>query len=179
MPSALSIYLLGWRRDLLRQPGLWLAAGLAALGLAPVIGWNAAHDWATVRWAIYQGQGFGLPHAGLRASLVHAWRYLTPPASLLAGLAAVIAVLGLRFRQEWRTRARRIRFTTGGLPAVGVVGAGLILPILLARETARATSASVCWRSGRWWEIPSRSRTDRGSRRSADGLWTDGPERST
>ena len=29
----LGIYLLGWRRDLLRQPGLWLALGLAALGL--------------------------------------------------------------------------------------------------------------------------------------------------
>ena len=130
---ALSIWLLGWRRDLLRQPGLWLAAGLAALGLAPLIGWNAAHDWATVRWAIYQGQGFGLPHAGLRSSLVHAWRYLTPPASLLAGLAAVIAVLGLIFRQ-----GRADPRATGGIQVrrsaslLALVAACLLLPILLS-----------------------------------------------
>ena len=130
---ALGIYLLGWRRDLLRQPGLWLAAGLAALGLAPLVGWNAAHDWATVRWAIYQGQGFGLPHAGLRASLVHAWRYLTPPASLLAGLAVVIAVLGLVFR-----KGRADPRATGEIQArrsaglLALVAACLILPILLS-----------------------------------------------
>ena len=130
---ALGIYLLGWRRDLLRQPGLWLAAGLAALGLAPLIGWNAAHDWATVRWAIYQGRGFGLTHASLRASLVHAWRYLTPPASLLAGLALVIAVLGLVFRQG-RANPR----ATGEIQArrsaglLALVAACLLLPILLS-----------------------------------------------
>ena len=130
---ALGIYLLGWRRDLLRQPGLWLAAGLAVLGLAPLVGWNAAHDWATMRWAIYQGRGFGLPYAGFRASLVHAWRYLTPPAALLAGLASVIAVLGLVFRKG-RSDPRaageiQARRSAGVLV---LVAACLILPILLS-----------------------------------------------
>jgi len=130
---ALGIYLLGWRRDLLRQPGLWLAAGLAALGLAPLVGWNAAHDWATVRWAIYQGRGFGLPHAGLRASLVHAWRYLTPPASLLAGLAGVIAVLGLVSRKG-RADPRATGEIQARRPAgvLVLVAACLLLPILLS-----------------------------------------------
>jgi len=130
---ALGAYLLGWRRDLLRQPGLWLAAGLTALGLAPLVGWNAAHDWAMVRWAIYQGRGFGLPHAGLRASLVHAWRYLTPPASLLAGLAAVSAVLGLVFRQG-RANPRVAGEIHARRPAgvLVLVAACLLLPILLS-----------------------------------------------
>jgi 4-amino-4-deoxy-L-arabinose transferase-like glycosyltransferase len=130
---ALGIYLLGWRRDLLRQRGLWLALGLAALGLLPVIGWNAAHNWGMVRWAIYQGRGFGLPQPGLRVSLVHAWRYLTPPASLLAGLAAVIAVLGLVSRQG-RANPRvagdiRARRPAGALM---LVAACLLIPILLS-----------------------------------------------
>ncbi len=130
---ALGAYLLGWRRDLLREPGLWLAAGLAALGLAPLVGWNAAHDWATVRWAIYQGRGFGLPQAGLRASLVHAWRYLTPPASLLAGLAAGIAMLGLVLRRG-RANPRAAGAIHARRPAgvLVLVAACLLLPILLS-----------------------------------------------
>jgi 4-amino-4-deoxy-L-arabinose transferase-like glycosyltransferase len=130
---ALGIYLLGWRRDLLRQPGLWLAVGLAALGLVPVIGWNAVHDWAMVRWAIFHGQGFGMPQAGLPTSLVHAWRYLTPPASLLAGLAGMIAVLALVFRKG-RPAPRATGRIQAQRPAglLALIAACLLLPILLS-----------------------------------------------
>lgn len=92
----LALYLLAWRRDLLRQAGPWLAAGLALLGALPLLGWNLAHDWAGVRWAVYQGQGFGFAPAGLIATAAHAWRYLTPPAVLLAAAAAAAYLVSLR-----------------------------------------------------------------------------------
>lgn len=131
---ALGLYLLGWRRDLLRQPGLWLMAGVAGLGLLPIIGWNLAHDWAMIRWAIFQGQGFGLPQPGMRASLVHAWRVVTPPAVLLAGLAAA-TWLAATIRQGCRADAThgRLRAPAARNPALlAVVGACLLLPILLS-----------------------------------------------
>ena len=135
----LGIYLLGWRRDLLRQPGLWLALGLAALGLIPVIGWNARHEWAMVRWAIHHGQGFGLPQPGLGASLAHAWRYLTPPAALLAGFAAAFAVFGLASRRVG-TAAPRTAAACGrqrtALFLLPLVAACLLLPILLSQANS-------------------------------------------
>lgn len=130
----LGVCLLGWRRDLLRQRGVWLALGLAALGLAPVIGWNATHDWAMVRWAIDQGQGFGLPQPGRWGSMAHVWLYLTPPAGLLAGLAAVTAVLGPVFRRAGN-RPQPAAHADGRQRAVWllpVVAASLLLPILLS-----------------------------------------------
>ncbi len=93
--AGLVIYVLGWRRDLLRQPGSWLAGGIAVAGALPLLGWNAAHDWAGVRWALYQGQGFGFAPAGLIARLAHAGSYHTAPAVLLAALAAAVFLANL------------------------------------------------------------------------------------
>lgn len=72
------------QRWLLRQRRAWLAAGLALLGTLPVLAWNAAHGWASLRWQLY--------HAGLSLSgsysLVRNARdvvgYLTWPLALLA-----------------------------------------------------------------------------------------------
>lgn len=135
----LGIYLLGWRRDLLRQPGLWLAVGLAALGLLPVIGWNAAHDWAGLRWAIAQGGGLGLPRPGLGASLAHAGRYLTPPVALVAGLAAATAVLGLAARRAGVSQAPPASGDARPLAALlllPLLAACLLLPILLSKANS-------------------------------------------
>ena len=134
---ALVVYVLGWRRDLLRQPGLWLAAGLAALGLIPAAGWNLAHDWGMVRWAIYQGRGFDLPQPGRRASLAHAWRYLTPPAGVLAGLAAATFLAAFTARilkTGWRLpgRSRRATGYPQGPVLLPLVAACLILPVVLS-----------------------------------------------
>jgi 4-amino-4-deoxy-L-arabinose transferase-like glycosyltransferase len=78
-------------RHLLRDGRFWLSGLLGALGLLPVVAWNAAHDWASFRWQ--------LSHAGLRlageTSLLgnahHAVAYLTWPLVLLAlaGLGCV------------------------------------------------------------------------------------------
>ena len=58
LPS-LGLFLLltpGWRW-VLRRPGFWTAAAVAALCALPVLVWNARHDWVTVR------------HAGLHAGI--------------------------------------------------------------------------------------------------------------
>jgi 4-amino-4-deoxy-L-arabinose transferase-like glycosyltransferase len=132
---SLGIYALLFRRDLLRERGLWLALSIAALGLIPVLGWNATNDWAMIRWAIYHGQGYGYVQLGLRSTLPHARDYHSLPAALLTGMAAVAVALALvpersssllrgasarsELRADWRLLA--------------VVSLGLILPVLLSR----------------------------------------------
>lgn len=87
--AALALFVLLWRRDLLRQWGFWLTAAIALAGVTPLLGWNLVHGWAGVRWALDQGQGFGFAAAGLSARVTHAGSYHTVPAVLLAGTAAV------------------------------------------------------------------------------------------
>jgi len=122
--AALALYVLFWRTDLLRRSGLWLAAGIAALGFLPVIAWNATNDWAGVRWAVAQGNAFGLTPLSRTARLHHAWLYHTPPMALmglLAGLGAAVAL--------WRgTRDRRASKPT----LLALIGACLMLPVLLS-----------------------------------------------
>lgn len=60
---AVVIYVLAYRRELLRQPRLWLAGMLTILIQAPVIVWNVTEHFASWDF-ILQGR-----HAGLRGSL--------------------------------------------------------------------------------------------------------------
>ncbi len=127
---SLAVYVLLFRRGLLAERGLWLAAGIAALGLIPVLGWNAANDWAMIRWAIYHGQGYGFVQVGLRSTLPHARDYHSLPAALLAGLAVVAVALHLRpvgFLEPDGSAARP------HWHLLAVASAGLILPVLLSR----------------------------------------------
>jgi 4-amino-4-deoxy-L-arabinose transferase-like glycosyltransferase len=127
---SLGLYVLLFRRDLLRERGLWLATAIAALGLIPVLGWNATNDWAMIRWAIYHGQGYGFVQVGLRSTLPHARDYHSAPAALLAGVAVVAVAL----------RLTTAGFSKPGGPSpradrrlLAVASAGLILPVLLSR----------------------------------------------
>jgi hypothetical protein len=70
-PVCVGLYLLAGRRrrGLLLRPGYWVLCGLTALGLAPIVAWNAEHDWVSVRHvaalAGADGSGFdplALPH---------------------------------------------------------------------------------------------------------------------
>jgi 4-amino-4-deoxy-L-arabinose transferase-like glycosyltransferase len=121
---ALALYFLIWRRDLLHQRGMWLAAGIAALGLIPVMGWNATHDWAGVRWAVAQGNAFGLAPLSRGARAHHAWLYHTPPMVLLGLLAGVSAALAL-----WQAARDR----GANRPALlALIGLCVMLPVLLS-----------------------------------------------
>ena len=136
--AALAAYFLIWRRDLLRDPGLWLAALIAGIGMIPFLWWNATHDWATARWAIFHGQGFGLVRQSLFASLAHAAIYLSPPVVALILATAVIVAISVR---HLTAAARRSETHEASYPASGkrggpillvLVAAFLILPVILS-----------------------------------------------
>lgn len=62
----LALYALFHRREWFTQRGPYLAAGLAALMQAPVIYWNATHDWAGLHHLLWQADGGGdARHGGL------------------------------------------------------------------------------------------------------------------
>ena len=71
-------------RHLLHTPRLWLAAGIGALGLLPVLGWNAGHGWASLHWQLAHVTRVAIQDPGMLGSAYHAWIYLTPPLILMA-----------------------------------------------------------------------------------------------
>jgi hypothetical protein len=89
---AVALYVLARHRELLRVRGLWLAAGFGLLGAAPILVWNASHDWGMLRLTAQQGANYGLPAPTLPTAWLHTVRYLTPPIAILA-LLAVAACL--------------------------------------------------------------------------------------
>jgi hypothetical protein len=100
-------------RHLLREGRFWLGGLLGALGLLPVVAWNAAHDWASFRWQLSHA---GLSLAGepnLLGSAYHALAYLTWPLVLLA-----LAGLG------------RVRRPAGRL--LGLVAIAMLVPVALS-----------------------------------------------
>lgn len=56
---AVSCVLYAPLRARLREPGPWVAVGIASLVLAPNLWWNATHDWAS--FAFQLGHGLGAP----------------------------------------------------------------------------------------------------------------------
>jgi hypothetical protein len=154
---ALALSILAWRRDLLRRPGPWLTAGIAALGATPVNAWNLAHDWGMVRLALAQGANYGLPTPSWPAMWLHAVRYLTPPAALLA----LLAVAGLVFSPPAPSLAQ-----AGGISAPALLGRRLLalsaactlLPILLsaANSPRNLGFGLLClWPLAGLWATPS------------------------
>lgn len=129
--AALALYIALRRRDLLRRPGPWLACAIAGAGAAPIIVWNLAHDWGMVRLALQQGANFGLPTPSLPATWLHAARYLTPPAALLAIMAG--AGLLRRARAGRRPPACAALHPSGDGPQfLALAAACTLLPILLS-----------------------------------------------
>jgi 4-amino-4-deoxy-L-arabinose transferase-like glycosyltransferase len=83
-------------RDLrrwLRSPWIWAGGGGALLAFAPVLAWNAAHDWASF------GKQFGrIAGAGFR--LAPLAEFVGTLIGLLNPLVAVLAIAAVRF--AWR-----------------------------------------------------------------------------
>ncbi len=65
---AISALLIPRYRELWRQPGPYVAVGLASLVMAPVLWWNAQHDWVTFAFQIDHGLGT-LPNRSAAATL--------------------------------------------------------------------------------------------------------------
>ncbi len=75
-------------RRWLRRPGPWLAVGVALVVFAPVVGWNAAHGWASF---VFQGSramgggGFRLDY--LAGALAGPFVYLLPWVAVPMGVS--------------------------------------------------------------------------------------------
>jgi 4-amino-4-deoxy-L-arabinose transferase-like glycosyltransferase len=140
---ALGVVILVDYRHLVKDPRFWLGVGVAALGLLPVVTWNALHGWASFRWQ--------LQHAGLRmsaessllGSAQHAVAYLTWPLMLLA-------LLGLG----------QVRGPAGRL--LGVPALVLLLPVALSAANSPRNLSSglvlLAILAGGMWASASRSR---------------------
>ncbi|HEX4611914.1 MAG TPA: glycosyltransferase family 39 protein, partial [Urbifossiella sp.] len=105
LPAAVCGFLLVRRRDEFRRPGVWAFLGLTLLGLLPILLWNAAHDWVSVRHAFGQsGIGDGVKPRPVR--WLNPLGFVGTQAALLlgAGLVAFLAA-GWTFR---RTRDPRL-----------------------------------------------------------------------
>lgn len=89
LPAATAVAMLtrrAWRRQYL-SAAPWVAAALVLLIMAPVIGWNAAHDWVMVRHE--QGHVLGGGSSVKLAELVAGQLLVVSPALLLT-LAVVL-----------------------------------------------------------------------------------------
>ncbi|HVK17836.1 MAG TPA: glycosyltransferase family 39 protein [Fimbriiglobus sp.] len=107
-PVCVGLYLLTdhRRRGLLLRPGYWVLCGLTALGLVPIVAWNAANDWVSVRHVVTlagadEGSGFdplALPH------------YLGSQFGLLIGYWFLAWVAAICHFRPWRRGNPRTAF---------------------------------------------------------------------
>jgi 4-amino-4-deoxy-L-arabinose transferase-like glycosyltransferase len=88
---AVAVAVLVDHRRLLTEPRFWLATLIGALGLVPVVGWNAAHDWASFRWQLSHASSSLIGEISLVGTAYHNLAYLTWPllAMALLGLGLV------------------------------------------------------------------------------------------
>jgi hypothetical protein len=85
---ALVVAVLVDHRHLLTEPRFWLATLIGALGLVPVVAWNAAHGWASFRWQLSHASSSLMGEVSLAGTAYHNLAYLTWP-------LLVMALLGL------------------------------------------------------------------------------------
>jgi 4-amino-4-deoxy-L-arabinose transferase-like glycosyltransferase len=114
---------------LLRQPGFWCCAVIACLLAAPVLVWNAAHQWVSFAYQLHHAGGEQPWHFGRMAGFVALqW--------VLYGLLLGVGLWGALRRGAWRAPgARREAMFLGlafGLPCLATVavaaGRGSAMP---------------------------------------------------
>jgi 4-amino-4-deoxy-L-arabinose transferase-like glycosyltransferase len=81
---ALAVAMLIDHRRLLAERRFWLGGVVAALGLLPVVAWNATHEWASFRWQLLHASLSPTGGYNLLGSAYHAMTYLTWPLVALA-----------------------------------------------------------------------------------------------
>jgi len=86
--GALIVAVLIDHRWLLADRRFWVGILVGALGLVPVIAWNAVHDWASFRWQLAHATTSVAAETSLLGKVYHSLAYLTWPC-LALGLAGV------------------------------------------------------------------------------------------
>jgi 4-amino-4-deoxy-L-arabinose transferase-like glycosyltransferase len=77
--AALLVALLLDHRPCLRSRHVWIGGLVGALGLVPVVAWNAHHQWASYRWQLSHATTAIAGGTSLFANAHHAVVYLTAP----------------------------------------------------------------------------------------------------
>jgi 4-amino-4-deoxy-L-arabinose transferase-like glycosyltransferase len=77
--TALLVALLLDHRECLRNRYVWIGSLVGALGLLPVLAWNAHHQWASYRWQLSHATTAVAGANSLFANVHHALVYLTAP----------------------------------------------------------------------------------------------------
>ena len=160
---ALSCVLYAPLRARFREPGPWVAVGIASLVLAPNLWWNATHEWTS--FAFQLGHGLGAPKSVGAAALIK--REL----NLIGGQAGLTSpiLFGLFVGSLWRALRRRDDAVARMLATIGVVvllffawsatrknveanwPAAAWLPAMLLLAVEAARGARLGWtRSGLW-----------------------------
>lgn len=121
--GALAVAVLIDHRRLLGRPTFWAGVLIGALGLAPVVIWNAAHDWASIRWQLSHATTNVTGTYSLLGNVAHALAYLTGP-------LVVAALLGIG---RVRTPAERL---------LSLVALFLLLPVALSAANSPRNLAS-------------------------------------
>ncbi|MCI0380496.1 MAG: glycosyltransferase family 39 protein [Gemmataceae bacterium] len=93
------------RRRLLLRPGFWLLVALGALAAAPILWWNSAHDWATLRHT--QGHA-GIQDGGVR--WLGPFNFVGQQFALLLGYWFVVWAAALWLYHPGRERRPELRY---------------------------------------------------------------------
>lgn len=142
-------------RGALASPGPWIAAAVAALVVAPVVLWNAGHEWVSFRFQL--GHGLGASRGGSalarEGSLLAGQLFVVTPILLLFLGAAVIRSL----RSGADARARLLAWVAATI-AVFFVASALRKPAeanWLAAAYLPASALLAAWPLGptarRWF----------------------------
>jgi 4-amino-4-deoxy-L-arabinose transferase-like glycosyltransferase len=82
---ALLIAILLDHRRLLGDRRFWVGLSIGALGLVPVLAWNATHEWASLRWQLTHATTTVARDYSLLRNVRHLLVYLTVPLVALGG----------------------------------------------------------------------------------------------
>ncbi|HJW82028.1 MAG TPA: glycosyltransferase family 39 protein, partial [Acidiferrobacterales bacterium] len=153
--SAVLFVILQRRLDVLRTPGPWLAVALALLLIAPVLYWNATHDWLSFRYQLGHGfrpKDWEWTRVGI-SQLAQFFAYA--PGIYVFGLIALVA--GLR---EWRARGVQLSLLvvlTVLLLFASGSGRKESLPHWTALAWAGAAPLTARWLRAHWTRRPVRA----------------------
>ncbi|NLZ16674.1 MAG: glycosyltransferase family 39 protein, partial [Desulfobulbaceae bacterium] len=100
--SLLLALLVSEKRKLLLEKWPWLGFGLGCLFFAPVVIWNAQHDWVTFRHVLYQGGA----NEGTRITLKFLGDYLGSQALLLTPLVFILILAAWCMPALWQRIGR-------------------------------------------------------------------------
>ncbi len=153
--SAALFVVLQRRLDVLRTPGPWLAMALALLLIAPVLYWNATHDWLSFRYQLGHGfrpKDWDWTRVGI-SQLAQFFAYA--PGVYVFGLVALFAGL-----KEWRERGVQLSLLLV-LPVLLLFASGSgreeSLPHWTALAWAGSAPLSARWLLAHWAHQPVRA----------------------